>query len=117
MCGNPGVWFRENVSKMFNICRIPRTGCDIISTPAPHTEPSHYARCVVVIVNNRFYSLQAYEPQSSNAEPILANPEVILSRLDAIVRDSSTRTDPAPEIGVLTADERNRWASVRLVIS
>ncbi|KAK7050876.1 hypothetical protein VNI00_004988 [Paramarasmius palmivorus] len=91
--------------------KVDATGCDIISTPAPHTEPSHYARCVVVIVNNRFYSLQSYEPQSSNAEPILANPEVILSRLDAIVRDSRTRTDPAPEIGVLTADERNRWAS------
>ncbi|KAI3614952.1 carnitine acetyltransferase [Moniliophthora roreri] len=105
-----GVWFRENVSKMFNVCRIPKTECDVLSMPPSPTEPS--AQCIVVVVNNWFYSLRTYEPQSSDSEtPILSNPEVILSRLHAIVQDARNRAGYALEIGVLSADERDRWAT------
>ncbi|KAJ3977229.1 acyltransferase ChoActase/COT/CPT [Lentinula raphanica] len=54
-------------------------------------------------------------PSSSSGSGLkLVNPQTLHSRLKAIVHDAVGRTKrngPAPQIGVLSADERDTWAS------
>ncbi|KAF9067237.1 carnitine acetyltransferase [Rhodocollybia butyracea] len=99
-----GVWFQENVGRMFNIARIPQRDCDTLSVTSLSSDPLSHN--VIVIVNNWFYTLRAYDPSYG-----LIGVETFLSRLNAIVRDATTRPGLAPEIGVLSADERDTWAS------
>ncbi|KIK62459.1 hypothetical protein GYMLUDRAFT_41909 [Collybiopsis luxurians FD-317 M1] len=104
-----GVWFQESVSKMFNLARIPQTDCDTLSPISLSSDPFSYN--VIVIVKNHFYTLRAYDPSPENPDTrILIDPETFLSRLDAIVRDVTPRM-VGPDIGVLSADDRDIWAS------
>lgn len=109
-----GVWIRESVSRMFNSVRIPQHDCDTLSPISPPSDPLSHN--VIVVANNWFYTLQAYDPslEKSNSR-ILINPQTFRSRLNSIVRDATTRCGAAPEIGVLSADDRDAWASVRLL--
>ncbi|KAG7089470.1 hypothetical protein E1B28_011154 [Marasmius oreades] len=104
-----GIWLQENLAKMFNLARIPKHNCDILSPIAPISDPS--AQSITVVVNDWFYSLRVYEPQSTTKNPVLCRPEVILTRLHAIVNDARTRPGTAPPIGVLSSDDRDSWAS------
>lgn len=106
-----GVWFQESVRRMFNTARIPQRECDILSATSLSSDPLSYN--VVVIVNNWFYTLRAYDySSSSERSKALISAETFLSRLNAIVCDATTRPGLAPEIGVLSADDRDIWASV-----
>ncbi|KAL0574990.1 hypothetical protein V5O48_006978 [Marasmius crinis-equi] len=104
-----GIWLRENILKIFNTSRIPKHDCDILSPRIPLSDPS--ARNITVIVNNWFYSLSVYEPDSTPQSPILCRPETILSRLQAVVEDATARPGPGPPVGVLSSDDRDSWAS------
>ncbi|KAJ3782121.1 acyltransferase ChoActase/COT/CPT [Lentinula aff. detonsa] len=114
-----GVWIQESVSRMFNLARIPKLACDVLSQISPPSDP--LSRNVVVIVNDWFYTLSVYDIARHEYEHEhdheyesttfkLIDTEVLQSRLNAIVNDATTRTGCAPQIGVLSADDRDSWA-------
>ncbi|KAJ3739174.1 acyltransferase ChoActase/COT/CPT [Lentinula detonsa] len=111
-----GVWIQESVSRMFNLARIPKLNCDVLSQTSPPSDP--LSRNVVVIVNDWFYTLCVYDIARDEHEHEhehkstfkLIDTETFQSRLKAIVNDATTRTGCAPRIGVLSADDRDSWA-------
>ncbi|KAJ3881064.1 acyltransferase ChoActase/COT/CPT [Lentinula edodes] len=104
-----GVWIQESVSKMFNLARIPQRHCDILSQISSPSDP---LSCnIVVMVNNWFYAVRVYDPGPDNSR-ILIPAETLLARLNVVVHDAATRAGCAPEIGVLSADDRDSWASI-----
>ena len=111
-----GSWLLENIGSMFNIARIPEPFCDTISEPPPLT--SEEARSILVMVHNWCYLMPVYRPLSSENSPsqyALLQPGEIEARLRAIVLDVESRLtngEKAFPVGVLSADERDRWAEV-----
>jgi carnitine O-acetyltransferase len=111
-----GSWLLENTSKIFNIARIPEPFCDTLSEPPKLS--SRAARSVLVMIHDWCYSVVVYQPPSLNNpnEPgELLSPGEIETRLRAVVVDVESRLSngekPLP-VGVLSADERDRWAKV-----
>lgn len=112
-----GSWLLEAVGSMFNVSRIPEPFCDTISEPPLPT--SRGARSILVMVHNWCYSMVVYQPSSpenSSSQYTLLQPGEIEARFRAIVLDIESRLakgeKPLP-VGVLSADERDRWAEVR----
>jgi len=102
-----GIWLRENVSKLFNIARIPQKHCDNLSTP-PLRPYSLSARSLLVMFHNFCYTIPVYSSQGQ-----LASPQCIYHRLRSVVADVDIRLkaqEVAFPIGVLSADDRNIWA-------
>ncbi|KAF5367561.1 hypothetical protein D9758_003646 [Tetrapyrgos nigripes] len=97
-----GIWFRESVYKIFNVCRIPRQISDTLSSPPPPDDI--LSQYVTVIANNWFYALRVY---TRRFELIPASE--ILERMAAIARDAFVRGQ-GPMIGALSADDRDIWA-------
>lgn len=94
---------------MFNLARIPQRYCDILSQISSPSDP---LSCnIIVMVNNWFYAVRVYDPGPDNSR-ILIPAETLLARLNVVVHDAATRAECAPEIGVLSADDRDSWASV-----
>ncbi|KAF8907306.1 acyltransferase ChoActase/COT/CPT [Gymnopilus junonius] len=108
-----GSWLLENVSKLFNITRIPEPYCDTLSK-SPHSS-SRAARSILLMLHDWCYSIAVYHPPSSgSATPKLLSPGEIETRIRAVVLDVEQRIangeKPFP-VGVLSADERDRWAT------
>lgn len=108
-----GIWFRNSTAKMFNIARIPAPFCDTLSNPPE--KPTKEARSLLVMVHGWCYAVPVYYPPTSpDASPILMAPPVIEAKLRSIVLDVEERLSrgesPIP-IGVLSADDRDKWAS------
>ncbi|TFK33238.1 acyltransferase ChoActase/COT/CPT [Crucibulum laeve] len=127
-----GIWLRDSTSKMFNIARIPKEYCDVLSTPSAS---SPYSHCVLVMVHNWCYAVPVYHslptPQeaptpasaTSDEDPEcpthslnlgeLMSPPEIEKRLRAVVLDVEARLangEKAVPVGLLSADDRDRWA-------
>jgi len=104
---------------MFNIARIPHLYCDVIST-APHpTDPS--AQKLFLMIHGWCYTITVYRPaspSSAHQEPqlqLIPAKEIEYS-IRAIVFDAERRLqkgERAVNIGVLSADTRDKWAEVR----
>ncbi|KAF4597238.1 hypothetical protein EYR40_007690 [Pleurotus pulmonarius] len=101
-----GIWLRENIARIFNVCRIPQPQRDVLA-PAP--PPSSAAtRCIVVTVHNWFYLVEAFVDHE------LLPVSALEHKLRAVVRDAAQRLqrgEKAPRIGALSADERDKWAA------
>ncbi|KDQ24753.1 hypothetical protein PLEOSDRAFT_1078778 [Pleurotus ostreatus PC15] len=101
-----GIWLRENIARVFNVCRIPRPQRDVLAPPPP---PSSAAtRCIVVTVHNWFYLVEAFVDRE------LLPVSALEQKLRAVVRDARQRLqrgEKAPRIGALSADERDKWAA------
>ena len=116
-----GSWLLENIESMFNIARIPEPFCDTISEPPPHT--SREARSILVMIHNWCYSMVVYRPSSfenPSSQHTLLQPGEIEAHLRAIVLDVESRLangEKALPVGVLSADERDRWAEVCIHIN
>ena len=110
-----GIWVRDNTAKLFNAGRKPQPFCDVISEPAdPSTNPS--ACKILVMLHNWFYTITVYRLLSSSSPPQLLEPGEIESQLRAIVLDVERRLangEKAVPIGILSADERDRWTDVQ----
>lgn len=103
-----GIWLRENIARIFNVCRIPQTHRDVLAPPPPLSSAA--TRCIVVTVHNWFYLVEAFV--AHELLPVSA----LEQKLRAVVRDAMQRLqlgEKAPRIGALSADERDRWATVR----
>ncbi|KAF8150795.1 acyltransferase ChoActase/COT/CPT [Crassisporium funariophilum] len=107
-----GSWLLENTSKIFNIARIPEPLCDTISEPPEPSTPA--ARSVLLMIHDWCYSVTVYDPPIDGASPKLSSPGQIEARIRATVLDVEARLangeKPVP-VGVLSADERDRWAN------
>ncbi|KAG6856896.1 hypothetical protein H0H87_012477 [Tephrocybe sp. NHM501043] len=107
-----GIWLRQSTEKMFNIGRIPAQFCDSISSPPPLDSPD--SRKLLITVHNWFYTIDVYqEPSSSTDIPQLMTPQEIVTRIRAVVLDVEQRLakgERAIPVGVLTADDRDKWA-------
>ncbi|KAF5382187.1 hypothetical protein D9615_004445 [Tricholomella constricta] len=108
-----GIWLRQSTSKMFNIGRIPAPFCDIICSPPSSDSPD--ARKLLLSIHNWFYTIPVYhQPDSPTDKPQLMTPGEIASHLRAVVLDVEQRLangECATPVGVLTADNRDRWAA------
>ncbi|RPD60077.1 acyltransferase ChoActase/COT/CPT, partial [Lentinus tigrinus ALCF2SS1-6] len=101
-----GLWFRHAALQFYNTCRIPQHGCDHLS-PLPSAADPH-ARKVLVMAADWMYAMEAVGHDGS---PV--NPATLERRLRAIVHDVQTRLakgERAVPVGVLTTDDRDRWA-------
>jgi hypothetical protein len=96
------------VARTFNTCRIPQLHCDSLSTQLPPHLPN--ARKILVMVNDWTYGVEVYDENQ-----ILLSVDTIEQRLRNVVRDVVARMEagekPIP-VGILSADERDRWAEV-----
>lgn len=112
-----GVWLRDNVSKMFNIARIPKLGCDTLSQRCADDNSGK----VLVMVHDWCYTVDVYEPESKSlvgdnpSTRTLLPPKTIESRLRQIVYDAHERLlrgEQAVPVGLLSSDDRDIWAKV-----
>ncbi|KAI0034239.1 acyltransferase ChoActase/COT/CPT [Vararia minispora EC-137] len=102
-----GLWFRNTVEQMFYTCRIPQHNCDALSPQPTHTHPN--ARKIVLMIDDHIYAIEVYRPDGS-----LVNPSEIEHRMLEAVRDFDERArsgERVVPVGILTADERDIWAS------
>jgi hypothetical protein len=106
------IWLSDSSSKMWNIARVPRPNCDIL-TAKPHPS-SPDARSIVVLIHDFFYVVEMLD---ESCKP--HSPGVIEQRLWSCVRDVERRLalgEHAKPIGILSADDRNRWAKVEFLL-
>lgn len=78
----------------------------------PPKPSSPNARSIVVFVQNFIYSVEVIEKDGTPTAPA-----VIERRLAEVVKDVRERVargEKAPQVGILSADERDLWAKVSL---
>jgi hypothetical protein len=114
-----GQWMYENVSRLFNLARIPEPFCDTHSE-VPDRK-SRAARSIHVMLHGWCYSVTVYHPPSPSSGPETPlkqySPAAIEAQLRAVVLDVESRLangEKALPVGVLSADERDKWAKVSL---
>ncbi|KAF7327652.1 Carn-acyltransf domain-containing protein [Mycena kentingensis (nom. inval.)] len=103
-----GIWLRSSTAKLFNIARIPKPKCDILSKPVKFTNQD--ARRIYIMVHGWCYSVVAYEGSESVQ---LVGVQELEVRIRAAVLDAESRLaagEKAPLIGALTADNRDTWS-------
>jgi len=91
---------------------VPRPNCDILTTNPHLSSPD--ARSIVVLIHDFFYIVEVYD---ESRKP--HSPRVIERRLWSCVRDVERRLasgERAKPVGILSTDDRDRWAEVRLLL-
>ena len=105
------IWLNDSNRKMWNIARVPRTNCDIFATRPQPSSPD--ARSVVVLIHDFLYTVEVYD---ESGKPHV--PAIIEQRLWSCIRDVENRLasgEQAKPVGILTTDDRDRWAEVRVL--
>ncbi|KAG1804982.1 acyltransferase ChoActase/COT/CPT [Suillus plorans] len=100
-----GVWLLTNTEKMFNTCRLPRAGADVLATRNPASE---YAQDIMLMLHDFVYTVRVCEDDRTPL-PV----QIIEDRIRAVVLDVIHRMksgESAVPVGVLTSDDRDRWA-------
>jgi len=96
---------------MWNIARVPRQNCDVLTTKPHPSSPD--ARSIVALIHDFFYVVEVYD---ESRKP--HSPGVIERRLWSCVRDVERRLasgERAKPVGVLSTDDRDQWAEVRFL--
>ena len=104
------VWLNNSNRKMWNIARVPRPSCDVLTEKPQLSSPD--ARSIVVLIHDFFYAVEVYDEHRKPHDPA-----IIERRLWSCVRDVEKRLasdERVKPIGVLTTDDRDRWTEVRL---
>jgi hypothetical protein len=107
------VWLNDSNRKMWNVARVPRPNCDVLTTQPQPSSPD--ARSIVVLIHDFFYAVEVY---SESRKP--HTPAAIERQLWSCVRDVQRKLssgERAKPIGILTTDDRDRWAKVRFLLS
>lgn len=106
------VWLNDSNNKMWNIARVPRLKCDVLTTKPDLSSPD--ARSIVVLIHDFFYAVEVYD---ESRKP--HSPGIIERRLWSCVRDVERRLvsgERAKPIGILSTDNRDRWSEVRFLL-
>ncbi|CAL1716338.1 unnamed protein product [Somion occarium] len=101
-----GLWFQRTIGLNFNTARIPRRSCDTFSPVPPSPDPSTHT--VLVHIHDWQYSIDVLDSRLE-----LLPVQTLEQRLLCIVEDAGRRLEArerAVPVGVLTSDERDRWA-------
>lgn len=107
MCDPSGLWIRNLVPTMFNICRVPARDCDHLTAIDLSKTAS---RRVLVMVHDWCYTIDVYDVDGSHVSY-----EEIVSRIRHIVADVQGRLSAGEEatpVCVLTGNDRESWARV-----
>ena len=105
-----GVWLLRNTEKMFNTCRLPRAGADVLETRNPLSE---HVQDVMIMLHDFVYTVRVCEDDRTPL-PV----QIIEDRIRAVVLDVIRRIEAgesAMPVGVLTSDDRDRWAQVSML--
>ena len=97
---------------MWNIARVPRPSCDILTEKPDLSSPD--ARSIIVLIHDFFYVVEVYDESSK-----LYSPGVIERRLWSCVHDVEQKLasgERAKPVGILGTDDRDRWAEVRFLL-
>ncbi|KAG1764675.1 hypothetical protein EV702DRAFT_105574 [Suillus placidus] len=100
-----GVWLLTNTEKIFNTCRLPKAGADVLATRNPASE---HAQDVMPMLHDFMYTVRVCEDDRTPL-PV----QIIEDRIRAVVLDVVKRIEAgerAVPVGVLTSDNRDRWA-------
>ncbi|KAG1887013.1 acyltransferase ChoActase/COT/CPT [Suillus subluteus] len=100
-----GVWLLTNTEKMFNTCRLPRAGADVLATRNPASE---HAQDIMLMLYDFVYTVRVCEDDRTPL-PV----QTIENGIRAVVLDVIKRIESgesAVPVGVLTSDDRDRWA-------
>lgn len=100
-----GVWLLTSTEKMFNTCRLPRAGADVLATRNPISE---HAQDIMLMLYDFVYTVRVCEDDRTPL-PV----QTIEDRIRAVVLDVIKRIESgesAVPVGVLTSDDRDRWA-------
>ena len=103
------IWLNNSSSKMWNIARVPRPNCDVHTAKPYISSPD--ARSITVLIHDFFYVVEVYD---ESCKP--HSPGIVERSLWSCVRDVERRLasgERAKPIGILTTDDRDRWAEVR----
>jgi hypothetical protein len=104
-----GVWLLTNTEKMFNTCRLPRAGADILAARNPTSE---HTQDITLMLYDFVYTVRVCEDDRT---PLSV--QIIEDRIRAVVLDVIKRIESgesAVPVGVLTSDDRDRWAEVSM---
>jgi carnitine O-acetyltransferase len=104
-----GVWLLTNTEKMFNTCRLPKAGADILAARNPTSE---HAQDIMLMLYDFVYTVRVCEDDRT---PLSV--QIIEDRIRAVVLDVIKRIESgesAVPVGVLTSDDRDRWAEVSM---
>ncbi|KAG0702786.1 acyltransferase ChoActase/COT/CPT [Suillus ampliporus] len=99
-----GVWLLTDTEKMFNTCRFPRAGADVLATRNPQ---SVHAQDVMIMLHDFVYTIRVCEDDRTPL-PV----QTIENRIRAVVLDVIERieaVESAVPVGILTSDDRDRW--------
>ncbi|KAG9104066.1 hypothetical protein FRC06_005766 [Ceratobasidium sp. 370] len=99
--------FKERTDALFNLTRIPKPDCDMLNAKPSEKNGRH----IHVMLNDWSYSIQVYDGAGRNI-----GVKEIERRLWEVVKDVQSREERgerAKRVGILTADERTRWAQNR----
>ncbi|KAH9850370.1 acyltransferase ChoActase/COT/CPT [Lenzites betulinus] len=102
-----GLWFRHSALQVFNKCRIPQRECDRFPPTPGSADPD--ARKILVMVGDWMYAVEI-AAQDGSPLPVA----VIETKLRAVVADVDCRRERgerAVAVGVLSTDDRDRWAN------
>lgn len=93
---------------MFNIARLPRSGCDVFSSVPSLNSPA--ARTIICVIRDWFYAIDVLD---ENQRPI--PPGSLEIRIVQVVADAGKRLEAGEQaipISVLSTDHRDTWAEV-----
>lgn len=106
-----GIWLLNNTEKMFNACRLPRAGADVLATRNPVSE---HAQDVMLMLHDFVYMVRVCKDDRTPL-PV----QTIEDRIRAVVLDVIRRVDAgesAVPVGVLSSDDRDCWAEVSVLV-
>ncbi|KZP00530.1 acyltransferase ChoActase/COT/CPT [Calocera viscosa TUFC12733] len=104
-----GLWFNRPARSVFNLSRIPKTGCDVLSRKPALKEPG--ARSIMVMAKDWVYMVEVLGKDDE-----ILRPREIEERLAEVVRDVEERVkkgEKGEAVGILSADDRDVWAKNR----
>lgn len=109
-----GLWMHNTVPRMFNVYRTPCEGCDVlISSRSDSVEggtQTRVSRNIIVMLRDWTYTMEVYDSRNTRRSP-----QAIESSLKHIAMDVQTRLEygeKAMHVGLLTTDDRDKWAKV-----
>lgn len=99
---------------MFNIARIPKFHCDVLSKPPSRSSPA--AHKLLLMIHNWFYTVTVYHPGSEHQLLDVKNIDAQIRNVVLDVEQRLANGEKAVPIGVLSADGRDRWAEVGVLV-
>ncbi|KAL4711599.1 hypothetical protein ACJJTC_003616 [Scirpophaga incertulas] len=97
----------EQFYRLLGVCRIPEVGKDRLELPHVKKDGSESEELVVVACRNYFYPIPVKAADRGRLTPGEIQAQLLHCMVDA------AGAPPAPQVGLLTALDRDQWAKIR----